>query len=119
MIKKQIDSFKYSFEGIFTALKSECHLQIHSVILILVLVAGWYFEISTSEWIYCLLCFALVISAELFNSAIEAIVDLVSPDFHPLAKKTKDISAGAVLFSAIVAAIVGLIVFIPKVIMLF
>jgi diacylglycerol kinase len=74
---------------------------------------GWYLEITKTEWILSLFCIALVLSLEAINSAIEYLVDLASPDFHPLAKKSKDIAAAAVLIAAIFALIIGLLIFLP------
>jgi len=84
------------------------------IFVILVLFFGVIFVLSAVEWMICLLCFGLVIGAEMMNTAIESIVDLVSPQKQKLAGKAKDIAAGAVLVSAIVAAIAGLIIFVPK-----
>jgi diacylglycerol kinase (ATP) len=80
---------------------------------------GFYFNITNGEWIVIILCFAIVMTAEAFNSAIEKLVDFVSPGIHPQAGKIKDIAAGAVLITAIIAAIIGCIIFIPKIIILF
>lgn len=113
-MNKRIESFKYAFRGIAMVLKSEKNMFIHLIISILVFVCGILFQISTTEWMICLLCFGLVFSAEMMNSAIESLVDLVSPNHHKLAGKAKDIAAGAVLVAAIFAAITGLIIFIPK-----
>lgn len=114
-LKKRVFSFKCAFKGIATAFKEEAHMKIHVLALILVALAGWLFSISSMEWIACFFCFGIVISAELFNSAIEAIVDKVSPEHHPLAGKAKDIGAGAVLVVSMVSAVVGGIIFFPKV----
>ncbi len=114
MIRKEIKSFGHAFRGIGVALASETHLKIHVGVLFLVVAFGIWLQISTTEWLICLICFGGVISAELFNTAIESVVNLVSPEIHPLAGKAKDVAAGAVLVSAISAAIVGLIIFIPK-----
>jgi diacylglycerol kinase len=113
-MKKRIESFKYAFRGIAMVLKSEKNMLIHLIISILVLICGILFQISTTEWMICLLCFGLVFSTEMINTAIETLVDLVSPNHHKLAGKAKDIAAGAVLVAAIFAAITGLIIFIPK-----
>ena len=78
------------------------------------LAAGFFFEVSRWEWCLLILCVAVVLAAEAFNSALEYLVDLVSPGQHPLAGKAKDIAAGAVLIVAIGAALVGLLIFIPK-----
>ncbi|MBR2161574.1 MAG: diacylglycerol kinase family protein, partial [Bacteroidaceae bacterium] len=76
----------------------------------------WHrFGITRMEWVAVILCFSMVISAELFNSAVERLTDLAHPDLHPLAGKVKDIAAGAVLVTAIAAAAVGLIIFLPYV----
>ncbi len=114
MIRKEIKSFGHAFRGIGAALASETHLKIHVAILLLVVAFGIWLQISITEWLICLICFGGVISAELFNTAIESIVDLVSPEIHPLAGRAKDVAAGAVLVSAIFTAIVGLFIFIPK-----
>lgn len=108
-------SFYYAFNGIITAAKQEQNLWFHLDAVIVVTGLGWYFELSRIEWISIILCFGLVISAELLNSAIERIVDLISPEYNPKAGIIKDIAAGAVLFAAIISIIVGLIVFIPKI----
>lgn len=90
-------------------------MQIHLIVAVLVLIAGCFFNISLTEWMLCLLCFGLVFGAEMVNTSIENIVDLVSPKKHELAGRAKDMAAGAVLISALFAACVGLIIFIPKI----
>lgn len=87
--------------------------------MFIVIIAGFIFKISVMEWIVCLILFALVISLELINTAIETTVDIAMPEINEKAKYAKDIAAGAVLFSAIIAAIVGLIIFLPKVFSIF
>ncbi|MDD2284863.1 MAG: diacylglycerol kinase family protein [Paludibacter sp.] len=114
-MKSRIHSFKNAIRGIRMVIRSEKNMQIHLVIAALVVIAGWFFSISTTEWLMCLLCFGLVLGAEIINTAIENLVDLVSPNKHELAGKAKDIAAGAVLVSAIIAACVGLIIFTPKI----
>jgi diacylglycerol kinase len=111
---KRIKSFGYAFRGIKTVFATEANMKIHLVIAILVVICGFFFRISVTEWLLCLLCFGLVLSLEMINTAIEKTIDLVSPEYHSLAEKAKDAAAGAVLISAIIAAIVGLIIFIPK-----
>lgn len=113
-MKKRIKSFKYAFKGIRIVFTSEKNMLIHLIVALLVIVAGFVFAISTIEWMICLLCFGFVIGAEMFNTSIENVVDLVSPKKHELAGKAKDIAAGAVLVTAIIAAVVGLIIFVPK-----
>ena len=114
-LKKRIQSFGYAGRGIRIVFTTETNMKIHICIAILVLVGGYTFKISTVEWIVCLLCIGLVFGMEMVNTAIENIVDLVSPNHHPLAGKAKDIAAGAVLISAIISVIVGLLVFGPKI----
>lgn len=113
--KKLRNSFKYAFEGIEEAWRTEQNLKIHFVIMALVIIAGFIFKISAMEWIVCLLLFAIVISLELINTAIETTVDIAMPDINEKAKYAKDIAAGAVLFSAMISVIIGLIIFLPKI----
>ncbi|MDD4490799.1 MAG: diacylglycerol kinase family protein [Paludibacter sp.] len=114
-MKHRIHSFKNAIRGIRMVIKSEKNMQIHLVVAVLVLIAGWLFNINTTEWLLCLLCFGLVFGAEMVNTAIETLVDLISPQKHELAGKAKDMAAGAVLLCAIFAACIGLIIFVPKV----
>ena len=83
--------------------------------MLLVILAGFYFKISMAEWIICIILFGLVISLELVNTAIETTVDIAMPEKNEKAKIAKDVSAGAVLVAAIVSAIIGLMIFIPKI----
>ncbi len=114
-MKKRIKSFGYAGRGIRTVFDSEMNMKIHLVVTLLVIICGFFFKISLTEWLFCLLCFGLVLTAEMMNTAIENFVDLVSPQQHPLAGRAKDIAAGAVLISSIISAIIGLLIFIPKV----
>jgi diacylglycerol kinase len=87
---------------------------VHLVAVITVCIAGYFFKISTNEWLAVILCFIAVIALEAMNSAIEYVVDLASPEFHPLAKKAKDMAAGAVLLAAIGTVVIAAIIFLPK-----
>ena len=107
-------SFKYAFNGIKILIREEHNALIHIFIAICVLVAGLVFEISSSEWIAVTLCIGMVIALEMINSAIENLADFVSPEKHDKIKKVKDLAAGAVLLGAVVAIIVGLVVFCLK-----
>ncbi|MCD4729244.1 MAG: diacylglycerol kinase family protein [Bacteroidales bacterium] len=113
-IKKRIQSFRYAFRGIGFMFKTQHNSQIHLVAAIIVVVFGFILNVSLIEW--CLLIFAigLVITAELINTSIEYLVDICSPEFNERAGKAKDIAAGAVLVAAIISAIIGLIIFLPK-----
>lgn len=112
--KRLIDSFRYAFCGICEAYKGEQNLKIHTVIAFLVVIFGFVFKISYVEWLVCLVLIGLVLMAEFFNTAIEFVVDLASPDIHPLAKLAKDTASAGVLMMAIVSAIIGLIIFVPE-----
>ena len=118
-LKERITSFKYAFEGIGEVLRSQANPKIHLVFAVVVIIFGGYFNISTVEWCLLVACIAAVLSAETMNTAIEHLTDLVSPEYHPLAKKTKDAAAGGVLWMAIGAVIIGLIIFLPRVVALF
>lgn len=107
-------SFGYAFQGIFTCIRKERNMKIHCMVAALVVIAGLILGISVTEWCICLGLFGMVMALELVNTAVEAVVDLVTEERHPLAKIAKDTAAGAVLIAAIMAAIVGLIIFVPK-----
>lgn len=112
-LKKRIKSFTYAIKGIGSFLRKEHNAWIHCTAILMVTTAGFLLGITRTEWLIVILCFALVLAAEAFNTAIERLVDLVSPGFHPIAGDVKDVAAGAVLICAIAAAIVGLIIFLP------
>ena len=105
-------SFGYAFEGIWTGIRKERNMRIHCLAVILVTAAGTFFGLTAMEWCICLLL-GMVISLELVNTAVEAVVDLVTEEKKPLAKIAKDTAAGAVLFTAVMAVIIGCIIFIP------
>ena len=113
--KKLINSFKYAIQGILSSFKTERNMKIHIFVMILVIIAGFILKINKYEWIACILCFAIVISGELFNTAIETVVNMVMPYKNDKAKIAKDIAAGAVLTLAIGAAVIGVIIFVPKI----
>ena len=113
--KKIRNSFKYAIEGIWTSFKTERNMKIHIFIMILAIIAGIILKINKSEWIICIILFAIVIGSELFNTSIETIVDMVMPEKNEKAKIAKDVSAGAVLVVAIGAAIIGLVIFVPRI----
>ena len=117
-MKKFFKSFGYAFLGIITALKKERNLKIHFIAMIIVIIFGIVLRITKMEWIICIILFASVISLEMVNTAIENVVDLVTEEQNPKAKIAKDTAAGAVLISAVSAAIIGLVIFIPKFILI-
>ncbi len=109
--QNRILAFKYALNGVFVFFKEGHHARIHLVMATVVISGGFYFHLSRLEWYVSLLCIAMVISAEMFNSAIENLCDLISPEINPLAGKLKDIAAGGVLVCAIVSALIGLEIF--------
>ena len=112
--KKLINSFKYAFKGIGSAVRGERNMKIHFTMMILVILAGIFFNIAIWEWITCFILFGLVIGMECVNTAIEIVVDMVSPKYNQAAGRAKDIAAGGVLACAIGAAVAGLFIFLPK-----
>lgn len=118
-INPLLKSFQYAFSGIITGIKTERNMMIHYSALGLVVVFGITLNISVTEWCICLILCALVISMELVNTAIEAVVDLVTKEQRRRAKIAKDTAAGAVLIAAITAAVIGGIIFVPKILALF
>lgn len=112
-MKKFFEGFTYALRGIVAALKSEINLRFHFFTAISVTIAGFVFDISRIDWMMQIIAIGLVITAELMNTAIEYLTDLVSPEKNDIAGKVKDIAAGAVLISAIVALVLGLIIYLP------
>lgn len=113
MWRRRVASFGHAFRGVWSALRSEVHLRFHAVATAVVLGLGLYYHLERLEWALVALSIASVWTAELLNTAIEALTDLASPDFHPLAGKAKDVAAGAVLLAAAGAVVVGALVFGP------
>lgn len=110
-IQIRINSFKYAFKGVRDLFKSQINARIHAFFMILVISGGFFFNISKTEWLLCIIVIAMVLAAEAMNTALEYVVDLVSPEYNELAGKAKDAAAAAVLILAIAAAIIGFMVF--------
>lgn len=108
---KLIKSFGYAIKGIYTATLEQLNIKIHFLAVIIVTIAGMFFRVTATEWCLIVICYGMVLTAELLNSAIENLVDLVSPEYNPLAGKVKDIAAGAVLVSAAATAVVSIFIF--------
>ena len=108
-------TFGYAFEGILTGIRKERNMRIHTAAMILVVFFGTVLGLSATEWCICLVLFGLVMALELVNTAVEAVVDLVTEERKPLAKIAKDTAAGAVLIAVIMAAVIGCIIFLPKI----
>ena len=115
-LKERGLSFKNAFEGFLYALKTQRNAWIHAVISIFVLVLSFTLRLNLQEWIPILIVIALVWMAELLNTALEAMVDIICPETHPLAKIAKDVGAAFVLIAAALAVVIGGIIFIPKLI---
>jgi undecaprenol kinase/diacylglycerol kinase (ATP) len=111
-------AFIHAFEGLFHFIRNDRNGKIHFIISLLVCIAGIILHLSTAEWMIILLCMAIVLGFEMCNHALEKLCDAVHPDHHPLVKIAKDVAAAAVLWSAIIAVIIGLILFVPKILML-
>ena len=109
-------SFKYAINGIVYTLSTQQNILIHLIATLAVVIASFIFRLSNIEWAVIVLTVSSVWIAELFNTAFEKTVDLITNDHHPLAKIAKDVAAGAVLISAICSIIVGLLIFLPKLI---
>ena len=109
-------SFAWSIQGIGAFFRSERNARIEGVVAIGVIIAGFVFRIDRYEWMAVTFAIGLVLAAEAFNTALEVLADAVHPERHPLVGRAKDIAAGAVLIAAIAAIVIGLIVFLPKLI---
>jgi diacylglycerol kinase len=114
-ISSRLQSFGYAFKGLESMLRSEKNARIHLIAAIAVVILGFIYKLRPGEWIAITIVIGLVFAAELFNTAIEGIVDKISPEHDPDMGKVKDLAAAAVLVTAISALITGLIIFIPKI----
>lgn len=115
MKKSIINSFNYAVTGIMTSIKSERNMLIHYIVAILVVITSLFFDFTRAEFLILLFSISLVLSLELINTAIESVVDMITDDFHPLAKIAKDIAAGAVLIATGNALIVGYLLFFDRI----
>ena len=111
---KRLKGGSYALKGAFLLLRHEASIQVQMVIAIIMTIAGFYFEISSTEWMIQILAIGLVLGIEGVNTAAEEIADFVHPDFHKRIGFIKDVAAGAVFFAAIAAVIIGCIIYIPK-----
>ena len=111
-LTRRVNAFGHAGRGIVVLLGAP-HGRIHAAATFAVSLLGLGLGISATDWALLLICFALVLGAEAINTAVERVVDIVSPQWHPLARDAKDLAAGGVLITAIVAAVVGVIVFLP------
>ncbi len=117
--RTRLKSMSNALRGIRIMFRGQYNIWIHTMILGLVVIAGIYFQITLLEWIFIIFASGMVFSAEAFNTAIEIDMNLTSPEYHPHARDTKDVAAGAVLITAIIAFVVGVVIFLPRVIITF
>ncbi len=118
-IKDRLRSFMYAFRGWHFMLHKQYNFYIHLSLAVLAILMGFLLDLSRAEWLWIVLAIGLVLAAEIFNTAIEKLTDLIHADKHPKAGQVKDLAAGAVLVLAITALLIGLIIFVPRLIDLF
>lgn len=114
-MQKFLKGFVYAFSGIAYAFKTQLNFKLHLIALLIVAAAGWYLEVTAQEWLWLIMAAGIVSITELINTAIEVLVDFISPSYHEKAKIVKDVSAAAVLFAAFIALIIGMVIFIPRI----
>jgi undecaprenol kinase len=107
--------FTFAIVGILHAIRNERNMKIHTVVAVIVIILGLFYQLSAIEWMLIVFAIGGMLSLELMNTAIERVVDLVTKDFHPLAKQAKDVAAGAVFIYAILSVLIGCIIFLPKI----
>jgi diacylglycerol kinase (ATP) len=115
----RLKSSDHALRGLGVFFKTTHHLWVEIVFMVLGIYLGFVLHLSNIEWVLVVFAFGLIIIAEAFNTAIEIDIDLTSPNYHPYARDTKDVAAGAVSIAVIVAGIMGLLIFLPKVIALY
>ncbi|NEU07542.1 diacylglycerol kinase family protein [Flavihumibacter sp. R14] len=113
-MKKFLFSFTYAFKGLQYAFRTQLNFKVHSISALSAIALGYWLNIGKHDWLWIFLAIGLVLTAELFNTALEVLVDLVSPEYHPKAGVVKDVSAAAVLITALLSIAIGMMVFLPK-----
>ncbi|HEY1041186.1 MAG TPA: diacylglycerol kinase family protein [Candidatus Paceibacterota bacterium] len=113
---KRFQSLTHASRGLWVLVRTQHNFWVHIAVSIVVIILGCYFKVNTAEWAILIFSMGFVMASEAFNSAIEIDIDLTSPDFHPYARDTKDVAAGAVLIAFITSAVIYAIVFIPRLI---
>ncbi|MEN4100343.1 MAG: diacylglycerol kinase family protein [Anaerolineaceae bacterium] len=109
-------AFQHAFSGLYYVLRKQRNAWIHMILTLLVLLAGFWLNISIQNWMILILTIGMVWTAEILNTSLEVTIDIISPDYHPLAKVGKDVGAAAVLIASISAIVVGLLVLGPPLI---
>ena len=115
-VRKRLASFKHAFSGLRSLIKHEHNSRLHLIAALLVIGMGLILGVSRTEWMILVIIIAIVFITEILNSAIESLADYVSPEYSSIIKRVKDYCAAAVLISAITSVIVGLIIFLPKIV---
>lgn len=115
-VKARVKSFVYAISGIKYFFRTQHNSWIQLAAAVIAIALGYYFEITTNEWCWIIFCIASVLAAELFNTSIEKLTDLVSPERNETAGRVKDLAAGAVLIVSIAAAVIGAMIFLPRII---
>ncbi|RID89459.1 diacylglycerol kinase family protein [Peribacillus asahii] len=111
-----VKSFYFALRGIWEGVKTERNIRIHSMMTVVVILLGTYVSLNWIEWLFVLIAVTGTVALELVNSALERVVDLVTEEYHPLARQAKDMAAAAVLLYAVFSVIVGIVIFLPKLI---
>lgn len=115
-VKRRLLSFKYAFKGVFYVIRTQTNMRIHLILTLVALFLGWFLKINKIEWLFITLAIFAVLVSEMINTAIEEIMDLLYPKFNTKVGIIKDIAAGVVLLFAVFAIIIGVIIFLPKII---
>lgn len=113
-LRRHSVSFKHALEGIWHTFRFHSNFRLHIAAAILVILLGVYFKINSTEWLILVFTFNMILVAEMINTAMESVVDLIISEHHVVAKNAKDVSAGMVLISSVAAVIIGLFIFLPK-----
>jgi undecaprenol kinase len=116
---KYYDTFRFALQGILVAMKQEKNIRFHLIVSAVVLILAVFLSLSKTEWMLLVIVISGMLVLEMINTAIERVVDLVTLEYHPLAKQAKDVAAGAVLIFATAAIIIGILIFLPKILVLF
>ena len=111
---KRLKGGVYAVKGALLLLRHEASIQVQAFIAVVMIFAGFYFEISTTEWMFQIFAFGLVLSIEGLNTAVEKIADFIHPDYHERIGFIKDIAAGAVFFAAMTAIAIGSFIYLPR-----
>lgn len=118
-MNKFLRGFGYAFKGLAYALKTQLNFRVHLICALIVIGLGYGLNISSAEWLWIILAIGLVLTAEAFNTALELLVDFVSPEYNKKAGHIKDMCAAAVLVTAVTALVIGMVIFLPKLVALF